>query len=347
MNKLIYLVDARKKCGVGNLRRVVSLSEYMKFTKNIFLVKTDCELPPNIEYNGKDEYCLLPERLEDEVSSVAEHCIFHKPKHLIADLFAGEYLNNPDDLIEYYITLQKRIKKISLITIDDARMLNYKNNYSRLSIISNTEKPSLYTDKARLIGPEFTIFSKKILDAKGHINKPKKYKFFVTFGGSDSTFDTFKVIQSLHKFGHTSSRDRVKVVLGKNLSCEYINKVKSFCLMAGYEFTFFYSDYLNDLVCSNFVICGEGSTKFDAVALGVPPIIISQYDHDSQPMREFVNSATSYYFGRTDDFSTLSFSKFIDFVVSDITGYEEKRNKGMRTYDCMGAFRISTHIESL
>jgi spore coat polysaccharide biosynthesis predicted glycosyltransferase SpsG len=347
MNKLIYLVDARIKCGVGNLRRVKSLSEHMKYTKNVFLVKADNKLIPNIGCKDKDEYYLLPETLDEQLSAIAEFYMAHRPKHLIADLFAGEYLNEPKELIKYYLDLQRKIKNLSLITIDDARMLDYQDSYSRLSIISNTAKPSLNIRQARLIGPNFTIFSKKILDAKSHSNQTKKYKFFVTFGGSDVTFDTYKVIQSLHYHNHATSPNRVKVVLGINLSDEYINKVKNFCEIAGYEFTFFYSDYFNDLVCSEFVICGEGSTKLDAVALGVPPIVISQYDHDSEPMKEFVGSGLSYYFGKAADFSAVSFSKHIDFVISDTVGYKEKRNKGMRTYDCMGAVRISRHIESL
>lgn len=347
MNKLIYLVDARRKCGVGNLRRVGSLSEHIKYTKNIFLVKADNKTIPNIGCKDKDEYYLLPEKLDDQLSSIAEFYVAHKPKHLIADLFAGKYLNNPKELVKYYLGLQKKIKNLSLITIDDARMLIYQDSYSRLSIISNTEKPHVNIGQARLIGPDYTIFSKKILDAKNHINQTKKYKFFVTFGGSDVTFDTYKVIQSLHCCSQATSRDRVKVVLGMNLPDTYINKVKKYCEMAGYEFTFFYSDYFNDLVCSHFVICGEGATKLDAAALGVPSIIISQYDHDSEPMKEFLGSGLSYYFGKTADFSDVSFSKFIDCVISDTTGYEEKRNKGMQTYDCMGAVRISTHIESL
>ncbi len=347
MDEIIYLADARKSSGYGNLSRVRSLSEQVKSTRKKIIIKTESDFFLQLKNNTYDEYHLPPSDVYQEVSSLNKFFASTSSRYLVTDLFAGEYLKQPNKFIDYHMAIKESLGDVKLITIDDARLLTKKNSYSNLSIVSNTSEKYSAVENKRIVGPAFTIFSCSLLDAKRYLNDKKKYKFFISFGGVDCSFDTYKVIEALYSIKLASPDEGVKVVIGKAFPDWYINKIRDFCKKAGYELTFFYEDYFKDVALSKFVICGEGATKLDALALGVLPIVITQFDHFSKPIRDFIDSGLSYYFGKSSDFSPKNFSEYIGFVLRDTSGYQKKREKGMEIYDGLGGARISRSINNL
>jgi spore coat polysaccharide biosynthesis predicted glycosyltransferase SpsG len=346
MNKVVFLVDARREAGFGNLSRVRALSKELKSEKAKIIIKAEPEIFEKIQEKEYDEEILIPSNSQQEISTVVNFLNSNNANYLVTDLFAGKYLNIPEDFINYHLEIKKNLPQLKLITIDDVRTLQYKNNYANLSVISNTTV-SCKMQRTRIIGSSFTIFNPAIVTNKKYVNNKKIYKFLISFGGLDNSFDTLRVIEAIKKYNLSTQDEGVKVILGKAFPSWYISRIEEFCRINGYETTFFYDDYYKDITSTQIVICGEGTTKFDALALGVPPVVITQFDHFSKPIREFIDSDLSYYFGKTSEFTEMKFADYINGVLKEKNVYEKKRERGLRTYDGLGAQRIMKEIEKL
>lgn len=346
MNNVVFLVDARRESGFGNLSRIRALSKEFTSEKVKILVKAESEIFKKIQEKEYDEEILIPSNPQREISTIVNFLNSNNANYLVTDLFAGEYLINPENFINYHLEIKKNLPQIKLITIDDVRTLRYKNNYANLSVVANTTA-SCKVQGNRIIGSSFTIFNPAIVINKKYVNNKKIYKFLISFGGLDTSFDTLRVIKAINKYNLSSQDERVKVILGKAFPSWYVSRIEEFCRINGYETTFFYDEYFKDITISQIVICGEGATKFDALALGVPPVVITQFDHFSKPIREFIDSDLSYFFGKTSEFTEMKFANYINGVLKEKNVYEKKRERGLRIYDGLGAQRIVKEIEKL
>lgn len=177
-------------------------------------------------------------------------------------------------------------KSIWTVILDD---LN--NKISRANVVLNSSilaNPSTYPKDAKLLlGPQYLILDERFETAIRNTNKQNGlFNILVTFGGSDLSGLTVKVLRALaaknyHKLD-------CKVVLGPGYTdYEEIEKVAN-CFSGKLNLFRNPDDMLPFFVECNLAICAGGRTLYELLALKVPTVAIASIEHEEQVINEFL-----------------------------------------------------------
>lgn len=342
--KFLFITEITVGFGFGNFARCKALAEELRpMHSSELLVRVDVssgikineQFPgPVNEWSGNPSEILRKIVLQNSVSSYT---------HLVLDLFGGDYYLNPNKITELYKEIRKHFNG-KIISVDDQRISNWEFPISDLSVISNADVGDNRVGRM-LLGPPFQILSRELIEAKKKgISSEKKYHFYISFGGSDLGLDTLKILTAITLFSGIG-KITARVILGPLFSKDYCEKIISICNIHGYSYSYFNKDYVHHMQLSKYVICAEGNTKIEASALGVPAFVISQYDHDSIQLKNYLSINSSIYLGKSEEFNGKSFQKIVLNINSDY--YNEMAFNGFNSYDGSGPRRIANRIMEL
>ena len=265
-NKVYIFTEGGHKVGYGHITRCTALYEELE--------KRECDV--TFVING-----------DEEVSSVLDNKRF-----VLKDWRDKDYLSNllceKDYVIidsylaseEIYEYISNKVKKA--LYIDDNMRINYPKG-----IICN---PSIYGEELNyhfkedikyLLGIDYVILRKEFIDIPHKIIKDKIEDILITFGGSDITNMTPKVLKELRK---NYSQSNKHVIIGKGF-----NNLEEIKNIADEKTMFYYNlnaeEMKNVMLKCDFAISAAGQTIYELLRVGIPFIPIQVADNQENNIK--------------------------------------------------------------
>ena len=251
MTKLSLAIrtDSSKKIGTGNIKRAILIAkEFKKKNFRIHFIKK------NTEYNSELK------KLGFEIFVIKKKYNFQS--QILKYIDKKKILAYYTDLLTPEIKIEKSLKKkIPVVVFEDEINKHfchlYFNPNTDKSKDSHLIKKKIYSEK-NYLGKKYFII-KKIKKKKYIKNK----KILVSFGGSDNSNQTEKVIRALKIFFNT--KYKIFVCLGKNY--KFKNKLKTKYKNID-NLKFFSSENLSEILSNfNFIIGSCGQSLLERIYL--------------------------------------------------------------------------------
>ena len=280
---IVFRVDAGRIWGLsfGHVSRCLTLARRFQksyHSETLFLMRDYAE---GVEYarNAGQQVEIMPVDItcRQETDRIMETAKAFKADLVIVDL------PYQDVDTSYFTSLRRRGTKI--IFLDDCRYISPDANIILNSSILAVEKTQQIQHIRYLLGPEYFIYEDLQRDMGSYKSK-KRRRVLITFGGSDPSGLTLKVVETLCK----KHWDGVKftLVLGPGYSgLEQINK----CLQGGMNSI--------QVVCnppemyplfleSDLAICAGGRTLYELYVSGIPTFAIASIEYEIPVIQAFL-----------------------------------------------------------
>lgn len=202
------------------------------------------------------------------------------------DLFGFWCAHKTLYLPKLYKKITEKNKNVMVVGFDDIRyvdaLLDIKNF---ISFISNgpADDQDYLTSSNIFIGFKYHVFNPLILKFKKNLPTKKK-GIVVAISGSDENKVTEFVCAALAKI---KPSEKVTVFVGQGVSKVRIKHIANLCLQFDFLFHSFSDFFYEALSNAKYLICGEGTIKFDGLALGVKTMVFAQSEVESLPLNNF------------------------------------------------------------
>jgi spore coat polysaccharide biosynthesis predicted glycosyltransferase SpsG len=265
---------------------------------------------------------------------------------LVTDLCHREILKDPMRLVRYHRELRAYGAPF-VLSIEDSRMTRFTSNVAVIWNSSNErELTGAALDDCRvLVGLRYFICNPKIAAAgrSKHAIREEASRVLVSIGGSDPKDITAKVARALTTL--PDSTVEVKIVLGTAATTELLRKVEEVCDPASGLTLLKFTDSMATLLqWADIAIIGEGLIKYEAAITGTPSLMISQFDHDSQPIREFLRLGCARYLGSGDKLREADIADAMTELLADSVGRAALSHAGKTALDGRGMERIFNEV---
>lgn len=284
LNKNLFIrVDAGTKIGTGHVMRCLTLADSLKkrFDEIVFIAN---EMPNNLSKFVKDKGYKL-HFIHGYTHIEGQRIQIRQKKAIQIDVdqcnkIINSYKNAKNWLlIDHYgidkqweKKIRKHIEKI--IVIDD--LANRKHDCDVLidqNFYKNMKKryeKLVPRNCLQLLGPKFTLLRPEFKNARKNIKiRNNVRRILISFGGSDPTNETIKVLRALKCFDDEYKIDVISGIANSNKT-----SIKRLC--ATMKSTSFYTHTNNIaklMAQSDLSIGGGGSTTWERCCLGLPTIV--------------------------------------------------------------------------
>ncbi len=273
---------AGKAYGIGNFRRMQNLGSSLNRLGYCVSLKVLSDVPKEYtQYDNVTTYsdCFAsPEYYSNFITPSAEV--------VILDLYGEWIKNNYDFLVKIYKQILKKVPQI--YTFDDVRYIEKIFNVKGInSFIVNAPDGyhELSTHNIRLyLGLKYHVFDEKVEAKSKKQNLNKEKKIVIALGGSASLKTIVKTCNSLSKI---DKNYKVIVYINKKINKDIRFKLNTVLLDRLLSIENFSDNFYDCLAKAEYLICGEGTIKFDALKLGTKVIVLNLYDKFSLPLNNF------------------------------------------------------------
>jgi len=246
---LAIRVDSSQKIGTGNIKRTILIAnEFKRKNFKVYFVKTSTDYDYELEKLGFSIFHIKKK------SNFENRILKFVKKRKISAYFT--------DLINSEIKVEKILKtKVPVFVFEDEINYHSCSLYFNPNVDINEDsdliKKKISSEK-NFLGKKYFVLS-KIKKKRSNTNN----KILVSFGGSDNSNQTEKVVIALKSF--FNKKYEIYVCLGKN----YKNKTK---LKTKYQniknLKFFSSEHLSDIIYKfNFIIGSCGQSLLERIYL--------------------------------------------------------------------------------
>lgn len=278
---LFIRADAGTKIGTGHIMRCLTLADSLKKRfDGIFIISNQMpsSLSRFIKNKGYKMYRIRghthiegqKQKHKKAIERDATQCIKIIKSHKNADnwLLVDHY--GIDHIWEDKVRIY--VKKI--IAIDD--LANRKHNCDVLidqnfyKNMAKRYKKLVPKSCLQLLGPKFALLRPEFKNARKKLKRKfKLQRILISFGGSDPTNQTSKVLRAIRLFG---SRYQVDVVAGN--SNPHKNSIKRLCSsVPSASFHYHVNDIAKIMAEVDLAIGGGGSMTWERCCLGLPTIV--------------------------------------------------------------------------
>lgn len=265
-SKMYILTEGGHKVGYGHITRCSALYEELEKREYdvTFVINGDDEVSSVL---GDKKFILKDWRDKNYLSNL----LYEKDCVIIDSYLANE------DIYEY---IAYRVKKA--LYIDDNMRINYpKGIVCNPSIYGKELKYPFKEDMKYLLGIDYVILRKEFINIPEKKFKDKIEDILITFGGSDITNITPKILKELRK---NYSQVNKHVIIGKGfINLEEIKNISD-------EKTFFYynldaEEMKNLMLKCDFAISAAGQTIYELLRVGIPFIPIQVADNQENNIK--------------------------------------------------------------
>jgi len=299
-NSILFRFEASHYHGTGHLIRSLNLCDYLpNEIVKYFIIKDSLqkeEIKKIISFKNHQinvDFISGEYSLEQEALYLKNN---YKHSLIITDLCHKDIVNRPSVLNDYHAIIKKFFEQSTIVTIGDCRITEYGADVAVIPYCCGNS----------------TKFSKNILYGLNYFVFPKSYSYYTTqktikpigtnilicLGGSDLYDLNEKIALSVVDIENINVRLIIGPLIKGNKRTKIINLVSNYRNLELIEFSLNLPEILQ---WSDIAIVGEGLIKFDAAVFGVPSLLITQFDHDSDPIRSFISLETCEYIGRGDE----------------------------------------------
>jgi spore coat polysaccharide biosynthesis predicted glycosyltransferase SpsG len=348
---VIFRAEASKNLGLGHMFRCLSFVESLLLPVDPHFVIRDVS-----ELNKVTEPLLtkgwtihqLPSEIDDRADAAETAHLAQKVQAalLVTDLCHREVIRDPMRLVNYHRALRTSGVPF-VLSIEDCRMAAFA---SDAAVIWNSHNENELSKAALngcqvMAGLRYFICHPQFTAAGGDKRaiREKARRVLVSIGGSDPKGLTAKVARALALFKHGTVD--AKILLGKaaapGLQCD----IEMLCTsISGLEFLNFTDSMAELLLWADLAIVGEGLIKYEAAIMGVPSLMISQFDHDSMPIHDFLKIGCSHYLGAGDKLNESDIADAVKMILADHTTRVALSRAGRTALDGRGMERIYKEV---
>ncbi len=350
---LFIRTDAGTKIGTGHVMRCITLAESLKKRfREIFFVSN--QIPGNmsdyVESMGYKVYrirgythiegqklqsSMLRKHIENDVSQCRKVIEPHKnaKSWLLVDHYGIDHrwengIRNQVEKIIVIDDLANR-KHICDVLIDQNFYKNMKRRYDGL-VPKNCMQ--MVGPRYALLRPEFKIARKKLK------RKNKLHHILISFGGSDVTNQTAKVLRALKSL---DLKYKVDVVVGS--SNPHKNSVKRLCSsMPSTSFHYQTNNIAKLMVCADLAVGGGGSTTWERCCLGLPSIVSILSKNQQQLTEDVAEIGCVINLGQVANLAQHDYADAIKGI--DVKILQKMSKKCLSLVDGNGATRVTNKI---
>jgi len=195
-----------------------------------------------------------------------------------------------------------------------------------------------------LAGPQYAVFDRSYRETARRIVAPGiAKKLLVTFGGSDHTGLTLRVLSALKH--HSALRFQVRVVIGRAFSAGDIATIEHSAEELGGSTLMFAPDSpVNLMEWADMAVGATGLTKYELALTGTPAVLMSIDTEHADAHLPFAQADTAVHKGVADDLERADIADAIDQLAEDTERRREMSAKGQALVDGQGANRIMNVI---
>lgn len=274
MKRIVFRADASKENGTGDLLSLIYLAGYFKGWSKYFITK-DVPAARSIlnRYHFRNVKFINPDmRLDDEIGLI--NSFIHNNR---IDAF---FLEIAQERLCGYAKVRAPFRACVDFSGKIPDNFDLVINWELKS--SNIYKQSEFADTLFLLGPQYTLLKKEMLECADALKKEKKEKvkiknIILFFGGYDEFNFTLKAAKFLEAM---SLPFNVRLILGagypfKKALVDFLRKAKfcSFCICENVV------DMTEQYCWADLVVTSGGLSLFEAAVLRRPVIAVATYKH--------------------------------------------------------------------
>lgn len=329
MKKVLFITDANSSIGAGHLKRSLSLCDAflsIGYEINICIGSTEYDEAKNWV---DCEYQFL--KIDNSIQ--LDYFIkIHSPILVIIDL--------PE--IEKYYFIAEYFGKINfnlrLVVFD--RFFENKFKYFR---IIKPHINNLFKNKRELYGGMYQTFSKKLQGAKKNILEIDSIKIItISMGGADPYQVSGLILNSLTEVKDIESINCVVGPFYGEENKKNLRKIEERCKNVKLHFNL--PDLTDLYEISDLVIISGGQTKYEAMYMGIPSIVIANSDEEYEYSLYYYKKMALFLFGKSCSFNEKNFINKIQFIKNDIQYLNLIKKNALNIFDGIGAMRIAKEI---
>lgn len=294
---ILFRADASHVLGAGHIMRCVALANgFSKKIRAIFVMRNYSgseAILPIITQQGWRVH-ILPHTMseEKEIQEIQALTLEMNCTLIVTDLVTMSVFSAPLELAAYHKKL-RCIPGLYVVSIEDNRLTNFT---SHMAIIGNTIYPAREkreNDHCLLLeGAKYFICHENVAlqTKKPHIINRAGNRVLVFIGGSDVAGVTAHLLSAFQE-AVVSDDLRVKVILGPTMAQSLREQIIQLAKKLQYVELIEFTNKIGDLLrWADLAVVGEGTIKFEAAIVATPMLLITQFDHDSKPIRDFLST---------------------------------------------------------
>lgn len=344
--QIFVRVDSSTNIGTGHVMRCLTLAKQLKkmnFDVEFISKKLGGDISQLVKKNGFKVHH-LDKKLTISKSSIkdAEQTIkiINKNSKILPYLIIDHY----DLDIKWEKRLREFVNKIIVIDdladrkhdcdllIDQNFYNNLKNRYNKL----------LSKRTVKLLGPKYAMLRDEFFKFRKKVKPRKKFrKLLISFGGTDSTNETRKVLKSI-KFLKNEKLERVHVIFGGANK----NEIKKLCQpIPNVKLHSNVKNIAEFMYNSDFAIGAGGSTIWERFCLGLPTYVSVVALHQKETTDALAKKECLINMGMADIITVKRYAKILDNIDKKKL-YRISKNS-LKIVDGKGTTRVANHIRKL
>jgi spore coat polysaccharide biosynthesis predicted glycosyltransferase SpsG len=344
--RTLFRAAGGKSFGLGHIARSYKLAKKINYTRQspmLALTLDKGATSSNALLNQVfDKLINIPFGLLDEEDArlTAAAALNLGCDLVVTDICHRGIIEEPSRLILYHQTLKKEgIKKI--ICIGDCRV---SETHADLTIVpyecTLNEQQKFSATETYYHGLDYFVLDPELNRARSiKIEKKSVTKILVCISGSDPLEVSPLVLQGLQKINRDDLE--VRIIVSSAMSEKNLNAIQSIASESSeflcVDFSF---DFSQHILWSDIAITGEGLVKYETASGGVPTLIISQFDHSSDVLKNFLNSGAAKYLGSAENITPDNICEEIKEVLDNMDERGNLSKNGRALMDGEGVDRI-------
>ncbi len=359
MNQIKFRVDANSEIGLGHLMRCLSLATELsrRGMSCGFFTKTSDESAHQMIASKGFAHVRLPANLSfaDEAGAIAAQAgECSAPDFLVADLTHPQALAMPESEIKAWSKGLGR-ESLSLVLIDGhGEQILFKKIAVPAALwitpYAGSTPQTLPAGAKHLAGLDYFIFSPEfsaLIPKEPRMIRKKAQRLLITFGGSDPTRITPKVMRSLSLLPHALE---VSVVIGPCFKDELSHEIESLAkTLPNHHWNLIRAPKsMGQLMLDcDAAISSTGLTKYELAALGTPSLLLSIDRVHAQLNRSYAETGVAETLGEASLIPEEEICSALDRLLSDESKRAQMSRDSQNLLDGQGSARIADEISLL
>ena len=292
---IFFRCDVSEAIGWGHLKRCITLAKYInEYSTTVFLMSRFTQVAQEaIEKIGSLLH-VIPEGLayEDEIEFYPASC-----QNIIVDLGHRDNLSQPNEYVKYLHALTSFDCRV--VVIDGLGKESFR--HKEAPMIKAYIQPYWGVPKEPrphsefwFQGPEFVLVDEMYYLGFKKRSSSSVKNLLITFGGSDPQENTIKVLNGVV---NSINSLNIRVIIGPSFSPALINCIKKTAFGSVIDLVVAPKNLLEHYQWADLGICGSGTTRYEAAAIGLPVIFTSIYPEHNHLSNDYASFGTSEYLG--------------------------------------------------
>ena len=300
---IYFRCDASSKIGFGNLKRCLILAGSLKDRAKIgFIISTKNDhVIDLINYYGFTIY-----HVPENISYSAEIQFYpENARNIIIDLGHPKNLQQPQPFLDYLQALKSKDYNIMMLDGLGDDSFHHKDMPEIMTVIQpywGTDDEKQPKSQYWIHGKDYVLLDKAYQNAFVEKNNANIENILITFGGADPQENTVRVLDELKSLPNSI---KIRVIVGNFFSDAHVKKIQETKKTYAHDIELIQNphDMISHYQWADLGISGSGSSRYEAVACGLPVLFAAIYPEHIKLSQNFIKYGTADYLGYYEDIS--------------------------------------------